>query len=280
MMTHRHLSFCTMKINRIFLLLCAALMLASCDEDPSPVNLFISRADDYGNPVSGNQYILYHINAFSSSKTVSRIECKSFDSENGIETIFDTLVNAKHVEFDYPIFTKYYTTSEFMKVKLSFTAYASNGESTTQVTFFRVEGNVPLIPYENIIMYSACSEKTNGLSLQWVTPVIVQTADSSTIDVYDYHDPQMDSTLLSRKWRSKTGLEFVRYNDFNFHAATVKYLHDSYLAGNKYSSVNNLSVGDVILVGRGNDAIGVFQIQNIYDEEGFENDRYELTLKR
>ncbi len=268
-----------MKIRHI-LLLCMALMLASCHQKPSPVNLFISRADNYGNPVSGNQYILFHVKAFSDADIVSRIECKSFDSENGIEIILDTLINTKSVEFDYPIFTKYYTTSEFMEVKLSFTAYASNGESTTQVTSYKVEGNVPLVPYENIILYSACTEKTNGLSLQWVTPVIVQTADSATIDVYDYHEPQTDSTILSKKWRSKTGLGFVRYNDFNFHAATVKYLHDSYLAGNKYSSVNNLSVGDIILVGRGNDAIGVFQIQNIYDEEGFENDRYELTFKK
>ena len=86
--------------------------------------------------------------------------------------------------------------------------------------------------------------------------------------------------MLSRQWRSQSGLQFVRYNDFNFPAATVKYLHDSYLAGNKFSSVSNLNTGDIILVGRGNEAIGVFQIQNIYDEEGYENDRYELTFKK
>ena len=115
-----------MKIRHI-LLLCMALMLASCHEKPSPVNLFISRADNYGNPVSGNQYILFHVKAFSDADIVSRIECKSFDSENGIEIILDTLINTKSVEFDYPIFTKYYTTSEFMEVKLSYPAYASNG---------------------------------------------------------------------------------------------------------------------------------------------------------
>jgi hypothetical protein len=52
------------------------------------------------------------------------------------------------------------------------------------------------------------------------------------------------------------------------------------LAGNKYSSLGNISTGDIILVGRGNNAIGVFQIQAIHDEEGFENDRYELTFKK
>ena len=268
-------------MKRTYLILIAVtLLLASCRKPTSTVNLFISRADEYGNVVSGDQYILFHIKAYSNSDVVSRIECKSFDAENGIQYIFDTLFNAKQVEFDCPIWTQYFTTAENMKVKYTFTAYASNGESTTQSVHIQVKGNVPLVPYENIIMYSACTEKTNGLSLEWVTPVIVQTADTTTIDVYDYHAPQTDSALLSRQWRSMTGLEFVRYNDFNFPAATVKYLHDSYLAGNKFSSIGNLTLGDIILVGRGNDAIGVFQIQNIYDEEGFENDRYELTFKK
>lgn len=258
----------------------ATLLLSSCRQPTSPVNLFITRADDYGNVVSGEQFILYHVKAYSESNMISRIDCKSFDAENGIQTVFDTLINAKEAEFDCPVFTHYFTTAEEMKVKYTFTAYASNGESISQVAYIQVIGNVPLVPYENILMYSGCTEKTNGLSLQWVTPVIVQTADTATIDVYDYHDPLSDSAVLSRQWRSQSGLQFVRYNDFNFPAATVKYLHDSYLAGNKFSSVSNLNTGDIILVGRGNEAIGVFQIQNIYDEEGYENDRYELTFKK
>ena len=144
----------------------------------------------------------------------------------------------------------------------------------------RVVGNVLLVPYEDLIMYSSCSEKGNGLSLQWVEPVIIQSADSTTIDVYDYHQPDTDPDLLSREWRSMTGLRFVRYNDFNFSAATIKYLQDAYLAGNGYSSITNLQVGDIILVGRGIDAIGVFLVQQIYDEEGIDNDRYVLSFKK
>lgn len=255
-------------------------MATSCQKPSSPVNLFITRADDYGDVVSGNQYILFHIKTYSEADMVKRVECKSFDAENGIQNIFDTLINAKQAEFEWPIMTQYFTTAENMKVKYTFTAYTSKGESISQVAYIKVIGNVPLVPYENIIMYSECSEKTNGLSLEWVTPIIVQTADTTTIDVYDYHDPMTEPSVLSCQWRSMTGLKFVRYNDFNFPAATVKYLHDAYLAGNKYSSINNLAIGDIILVGRDNDAIGVFQIQNIYDEEGIENDRYELTFKK
>ncbi len=258
------------------------LLFSACQEKTSPVNLFITRADDYGNEVSHSMYILFHIHAFSADDQITRLECSSFDSENGVEQVFDTLfANTKDVEYDYAHYTKYYTTSENMDVKLSFTVHTSGGDQLTQVIHYRVKGNVLLVPYENIILYSGeQSTKPNGLSLEWVSPIITQTADSTKIDIYDYRPEDASPDVLSHEWRSRTGIKFVRYNDFNFPAATVKYLQDSYLAGNKYSSLGNISTGDIILVGRGNNAIGVFQIQAIHDEEGFENDRYELTFKK
>ena len=273
--------FFKMKRSLTLLTLAISLMLAatSCEPEVSTVNLFVNRADDY-TTVSPEQYILFHVKAYSEHSMVHRIECKSFDSENGVLPVFDTVVSAKQAEFDYAVWTRTYTTSENMDVKYTFTAYAPDGSSTTFVLHVRVVGNVLLVPYEDLIMYSSCSEKGNGLSLQWVEPVIIQSADSTTIDVYDYHQPDTDPDLLSREWRSMTGLRFVRYNDFNFSAATIKYLQDAYLAGNGYSSITNLQVGDIILVGRGIDAIGVFLVQQIYDEEGIDNDRYVLSFKK
>lgn len=260
------------------------LLLSSCvKENVSPVNLFITRSDEYGDSVSHSQYILFHIKAISNTKPISHLKCTSFDSENGIDLVFDTIFadGPMKVEYDYPLFTKYYTTTENMEVKLSFTVYTTEDETMTQVVYYHVVGNVLLTPYENIILYSgALSDKKNGLSLEWVTPIIVQTADSTETDIYDFHSLDLSPDILSREWRSKTGISFVRFNDFNFPAATIKYLQDSYLAGNKFSSISNLTNGDIVLVGRDNTAIGVFQIQAIYDEEGVENDRYELTFKK
>ena len=259
------------------------LLFSACQEKVSPVNLFITRADDYGNNVSHSMNILFHIHAYSNSTPITRLECTSFDSENGIEPVFDTLFasNPMDVEYDYAHYTKYYTTSENMDVKLSFTVYTSGGDQLTQVIHYRVKGNVLLVPYENIVLYSGeQSAKPNGLSLEWVSPIIAQTADSTKVDIYDYRPIDATPDELFHEWRSRTGIKFVRYNDFNFPAATVKYLQDSYLAGNKYSSLGNLNIGDIILVGRDNNAIGVFQIHAIYDEEGYENDRYELTFKK
>jgi hypothetical protein len=270
-----------MKRSLLLVISALALMLGtlSCEQEVSTVNLFVDRADEYTN-VSPGQYILFHVKAYSEHSLVHRIECKSFESENGLEKVFDTVVDSRQVEFDYPVLTKTYTTSENMDVKYTFTAYAPDGSTTTFVLHVRVTGNVLLVPYEDLVMYSSCSEKANGLSLKWVTPVIIQSADTASIDVYDYHAPDSDPALLSREWRSMTGLKFIRYNDFNFPAATVKYLQDAYLAGNAYTSVNNLQVGDIILVGRYDEAIGVFLIQQIFDEEGFDNDRYVLSFKK
>ncbi len=274
--------FYTMK-KALILLTGLLLLFSACQEKVSPVNLFITRADDYGNEVSHSMNILFHIHAYSNSTPITRLECTSFDSENGIEPVFDTLFasNTMDIEYDYAHYTKYYTTSENMDVKLSFTVYTSGGDQLTQVIHYRVKGNVLLVSYENIILYSGeQSAKPNGLSLEWVNPIIAQTADSTKVDIYDYRPIDATPGELSHEWRSLTGISFVRYNDFNFPAATVKYLQDSYLAGNKYSSLGNINIGDIILVGKDNNAIGVFQIQAIYDEEGYENDRYELTFKK
>lgn len=271
-------------MKKIFILLIGALfLLNACKEETSPVNLFITRVDDYGTSIMHSQYIMFHIKAISDSDEIARLECSTFDSENGQLPVFDTLFasGTTLVEYDYTYFTQYYTTSENMKVKMTFTVYTKGGDKLSQVIYFFVTGNVLLVPYEDLIMYSgAQAAKTNGISLEWVTPVIIQTSDSTTVDVYDYHVPGSDPNVLSREWRSLTGLSFVRYNDFNFPAATKQYLQNAYLAGNKYSSISNLQYGDIILVGQGNTAIGVFQIQSIYDEEGVENDRYELTFKK
>lgn len=275
------MAFFMMKRCLHLLITAVGLMLAtaSCEPEVSTVNLFVNRADDY-TTVSPEQYILFHVKAFSEHSLVHRIECRSFDSENGILPVFDTVVSAKQVEFDYPVWTKTYTTSENMDVKYTFTAYAPDGSSTSYVLHVQVVGNVLLVPYEDLIMYSSSTIKNNGLSLKWVKPVIIQSADTTSIDVYDYHQPDADPELLCREWRSMTGLKFIRYNDFNFPAATVKYLQDAYLAGTAYTSISDLHVGDIILVGRNNEAVGVFLIQQIYDEEGFENDRYVLTFKK
>ena len=259
------------------------LLLNACKEPTSPVNLFVTRADEYGEQVSHSMFILFHIKAYSEHDEIARLECSSFDSENGTKHVFDTVFDAgtTSVEYDYAHFTQYYTTSESMVVKLTFTVYTQGGDALSQVVYYRVVGNVLLVPYENLMLYSGSqSAKPNGLSLAWVTPIIAQTGDSTRVDIYDYHVPGTSPDTLSHEWRSMTGLYFIRYNDFNFPAATIKYLQDSYLAGNKYTSVSNLEYGDIILVGRGNTAIGVFQIQAIYDEEGNENDYYILTFKK
>lgn len=267
-------------MKRLLVIAILLIIATGCNEQTSPVNLFVSRADDYGDNITFNQYILFHLKAFCQEGCINRIQGTSFESENGILSVFDTVLNAQTVEFDCPVKTSYYTTSEAMQVKYTFTAYTTDGQSISQVSYVMVKGNVPLLLYDNIVVYSSCNVKTNGLSLQTVSPVIIQTDDIKDIDVYDYHAPELDSTVLSRQWRSMTDMKFVRYNDFNFPGATVSNLINAYMAGQKKTSVDNIMVGDIILVGRDDEAIGVFQIQDLHDEEGYENDRYDVSFKK
>ncbi|MBO6025672.1 MAG: hypothetical protein J6P73_00305 [Bacteroidales bacterium] len=258
-------------------------LLGACKEPTSPVNLFINRADDFGESVSHGTYIMFHIKTVSENDEITRLECECFDSEFGVTPVFDTLFASgkSSVEYDYAYLTKSYITSENMRVKLTFTVHTLGGESFSQVVYFYVTGATLLVTYDQLIMYSgAQSAKANGIALDLVTPIIMQTEDSTRVDVYDYHAQDANPDSLSCEWRSLTGIRFVKFNDFNFPGATTKYLQDSYKAGTKYASVANLCIGDIILVGKEENAIGVFQIQAIYDEDGLDNDRYEVTFKK
>lgn len=269
--------------NTLITLVGLLFLLGACKEPISPVNLFINRADNYGEWVTHETYIMFHIKTVSENDEIARLECECFDSEFGVTPVFDTLFPSgmSIVEYDYAYLTKAYITNENMRVKLTFTVHTLGGEKFSQVAYFYVIGTTLLVTYDQLIMYSgAQSAKANGIALDLVSPIIIQTEDSTRVDVYDYHAQGANPDSLSCEWRSLTGVRFVKYNDFNFSGATTKYLQESYKAGTKYSSVANLRNGDIILVGKGETAIGVFQIHAIYDEDGVDNDRYEVTFKK
>jgi hypothetical protein len=167
------------------------------------------------------------------------------------------------------------------QLTLAFEGFASNGGTSKMVLIYRVVGGASLISYDGIIMYGARSGRPDGFSLAKAQTIDCDTEDSSNIDMYDYYDILSADTTgrLSREWRSRTGLQFARMNDFDFSGTNQLLLNNAFRSSRRYTSLKDISEGDVVLFGRGEDALGVLQLLMVADEAGTANDRYVFNLK-
>jgi hypothetical protein len=129
-------------------------------------------------------------------------------------------------------------------------------------------------------MYAANSNNKNGFNINSMQTLYCETTDPLQIDIYDYYDTLIVHSVLSREWRSKTGILFARFNDFNFATATKSGVITAFEYAAKYTSIKNLTNGDIILIGNNDKAVGVIQLTVIYDEEDTANDRYVFNLKK
>ena len=208
---------------------------------------------------SGNK-LLIRVQAISDNYKVDRIRIYSVDAEKGSVQLKDTLVGGvKRVDFYFMYTVPSYFISDTAALTLQFEAVASNGGSSKMALAYKVVGGASLIHYDGIVMYGARSGRANGFSLASAQTLYCETADSSTIDIYDYHDTLSGDTSgrLSREWRSRTGLQFARMNDFDYSGTNQLLLNNAFKASRRYSSLKDIAEGDVVLFGRADQALGV-----------------------
>ena len=256
-------------------------VLFSCKEDPSDVFILATDAEQNAYVQSGNN-LLIRVRSVSDNYLVDRIRISSIDAEKGTQLLKDTNIGGlKSAEFYFTYTVPSYFIADTSLLTLQFEAFASNGGSSKMVLKYRVVGGASLIPYDGIMMYGARSGRPNGFSLATAQTLYCETADSSTIDIYDYHDTLSgaSSDQLSREWRSRTGLHFARLNDFDYAGTNQLLLNNAFKASRHYTSLKNIAEGDVILFGRGDEALGVLRLLMVADEAGTANDRYVFNMK-
>ena len=92
-------------------------------------------------------------------------------------------------------------------------------------------------------------------------------------------------TEISRTWRSPAGGRFVRFNEFDYANATDVSLESAFLAGIPSETIENIAIGDMILVKLGSlpaeqRFYAVMKIMDVVDEPGTaDNDRYVFNMK-
>ena len=260
-----------------------AVCIVSCDRsEPSDVIVLATDSDGMVYVQAGKK-LLIHVQSLSDNYLVDRIRISSIDAEMGTKLLKDTLLGGvKRSDFYFQYTVPSYFLSDTAQLTLAFEGFASNGGTSKMVLVYRVVGGASLIPYDGIVMYSARSGRPNGFSLSKAQTVRCETEDSSIIDIYDYHDTLSGDTSghLSREWRSRTGLQFARMNDFDYSGTDQLLLNNAFKASRRYTSLKDIAEGDVVLFGRADQALGVLQVLMVADEAGNTNDRYVFNLKK
>ena len=130
------------------------------------------------------------------------------------------------------------------------------------------------------LMYSAFSDKADAYSISTGSPLFTSIADSSAIEIRDVSS----SDTLSRRWVTQSGLKFVKFNGFDYANSTVLTLKQSFESGIKYDFVDDITANDIILVQldslKSDSSFAAIFIDEVYDEDGSQNDRYKFSIKK
>lgn len=260
-------------MKRIIYFLVLGLILSSCGGDDESDVIIIAKTINSKEYYNAGEKIIFDIESFANEGFLSTINITTVTSY-GVTSLLDTVIDSERTNFLFQYNVPQFD-SDTTSVKFYFKAFCSTGNYSEMTKTHNVIGDIHLNAAEYTMFASYKNEK-NGFSITRNEIVDCETIDSIYIDFYDY---STDSTqILSREWRSMTGLQFARFNDFDFENANYSSVSNAYSNSNKTSKLLNISNEDIILVGKEN-ALGVLKVVNVFDEADPMEDRYYFIFK-
>lgn len=267
-------------ISWLFIFVGLMAFSGACDDENESEVVMIVKPEEFVRTAKAGEKILYTVEAYSPDRSVNHLKFTSYDRLNGLQTILDSIVGLPKIRFIFQ-----YTVPEFKDttdIKIRFEAFNENGESAAIQRFIQVAGGeVILSELTGITMYSAASGQPDAYNLDLEQLFNSHTVEKdSLLDLYAWQDSTADETVLSREWRSHTGIRFMRFNSFNYATATQLGIENAYATGVKMNYIRDLQAEDIIIFGDDRKALGIVKFIYVFDEPGSLNDRYVFNLKR
>lgn len=253
----------------------AALTVAvSCAEDDGDRLILLVKCSDY-KPEQGH-IVRFDIDSFTTDGSIiSELQISSVDNEYGTQLLTTIPVKAEkysdYYEYRVPSFN-----GRNVSLDMRFRAVAS-GTDRTMTVKLSVSSTAMPDELNGIQLWSPASGRTDGYSLSQRTAIYVSESDDDDIDIFIPAGSADD--VLARTLRSRTGLRFVKADNFNYQSASAVSLNETFVNSVKSSSADDLKVGDTILFGRDNEALGVIRIKSIDDFDGAANDSVIFDMK-
>lgn len=258
----------------------SAVLLSVCgcvtEEGASDVILLVTPS---GYHVKSGEMVYYDIESWTVHESLVQLEISSFDAVNGecdIKTV--PIGTGKYV--DSFVYTAPEITTDSLVMEMRF-AVTDNAGSRQRLVFPLkvIDSAVTLQELTSITMYSPASGKEDGFSLATRSPVNVASSPEEDVDFYIYGTEDGEPDALSSEWRSRTGLYICKVTGVDYPSLTYRRLSQVYESSTKNTSVKEVTIDDIILVGTGTEALAAIKIIACFDEEGTSDDRYLFDMK-
>ncbi len=256
-------------------------LLALCggctsEDDASKVLLFVTQS---ATDLTGGEKLYFDIEARTINGYVDRLDIVSFDAVTGERELVSERPGTSAYTMRY-VYTAPIVAVDSLPVEVIFTAADDCGYVQRQSRRIRVLNSAePLVERSGYTLYSPHSGRFDAFSFDDLRPLKRSEADPSAVDLYVCPSPEGGEEVLSRMWRSETGVRFAKVNAFDYAGATRSAVASLYENSRCDEFVDALAIDDVILLGRGDHAWGVLKIVAIFDEPGSTADRYLFNLK-
>lgn len=262
----------------MLMMLCATAVGCEGSNNISDVVVYVPSSQYSISTKSGNIEV-FNINASANKGTLSNLCITEQSSSSGLVTILDQELSGSSysLDFQYSV-PEINSQSEEVYLKIKVTN-SDQSSSTIKIVVDITGSSTITIASTDITLYGAATGAYNGYSFFKEQLVSIDATDSCYIDLYDYPN-EADLNELSLEWRSMSGVVFARLSGFDFGSATTSSITTGYNIAVKLDKVTAISNEDVIFIGLDSQTpLAVIKVNNIYDNEGYLNDRYSLSMK-
>lgn len=268
----------------------------SCDEtieigQESPVYIVANWIKK--DSVIGGLHYFFKMDINAVNGNLNKLVMSTVDGYNGkreLETI-ELSGTKQKVEYDFelPIFPDSMVEVE-LRAKVTNTI-GDSWEGTKKLKVFAAD--YALKETELNLVEIPAPGKYNGFRFTGGKPEPINTdveTEKSAQQVVIYYDKDKEGNVASKGIRtSVSNIRFARVNSFDYSNAkynsVLNTFRDRYTVGELYTSIGNLTAGDVILVGTIDEAakkayaLGVFKVARVPETNDQESDIYRFLVK-
>lgn len=245
------------------------MMLNGCiDDEPklSDIALFVSPDADTEVELASGEKAKYDLRISTIHQNVASLQITSFDRYNGEVVWVDRTMTQKQEEYQF-VYTAPEIPSESTDVELTFTATDNDGHKVAIKRNVLVINKMVSLPEKSgIVLYAEGAGLPDALNLDDVArPFCLANSPSpEEADIY----MTAGESFSNITWASNTKLKFLRNNTFNYAEATAQSINAVYGSSTREDILTDIKVNDIIIIGHGQSASGVFMITNVVRGQG------------
>lgn len=269
-------------MKQFLIIILAAFTLASCfnEGDASIVAIHVAPSST---SVSSGEKMYFDIHISTVNEYIKTVEIETFDSENGSQNVFSARPETQTFKEKF-VYEAIATEADSTFVEFNFRAEDNTGEQSHIIMKIKIMGGGETILPETsgIVLYSPSSGKDDAFSFKTLQPL-----HSSLQDADLCLGTTSEDAIRPLSFSTKTDITFTKANNFDYASATWSGLQSVFKNSLRKSTVNNVDIDDIIIVGREKtsadtktiETIGVIRIMAIYDDAGTDSDRIVFNLK-